>query len=168
MNLKEIHEYLLKERYLLKFQGKLYITSKYVRDLDKLGTSLPAVVNTSLSIPTEVQSTKDRFKAFITEAEVPYRVTMDNGKSFTANAYNIKAERVFNKALSSGVNYKGLVLSTKLYYKSNGFKQKISNYFIEGTWEAEYDEFMKKLSAGDIIGHIKDNTRTGSKFGRDL
>lgn len=171
MNLKEIHEYLLENRYVMEFQGKLYTTSKYKRDLAKVEVSkLPQKINTGLSLPTVIESSKERFKRFIEEAEVPYRIAMQDGRTFTANAYNIKAERVFNKALADGVNYKGLVFSTKLYYKSHGFKQKISNYFVEGTWEAEYDQFMKKMASGDIVGHIKKTTddNSESKFGRDL
>jgi formyltetrahydrofolate synthetase len=166
MNIKEVNEYLRLNKYIFEFQGKTYITSKFIKDLKKeevieisSSSSLQVVPNTSISIITSVsnpiESTKDRFKRFIVEAEVPYRIRMDNGKSYTANAYHISAEKVLNKALKDGYDWRGIVMATKLYYKANGFKQKLSNYFILGTWESEYDEFVKKLSDGTIAEHVQ-------------
>jgi hypothetical protein len=167
MDINEVHKYLKDNKYLFEFQGKLYITSKYPRDLRRAetitigsSTSLVHVAgDNGVQVVEYLETTKERFKRFIAEAEVPYRITTDTGKSYTANAYSLPAERILNKALKEGFDWRGLVMSAKLYYKSKGFKQKVSNYFVTGTWESEYDELVKKLTEGKVAQHIQEQTR---------
>jgi hypothetical protein len=167
MNINEVNKYLRDNKYVLEFQGKLHITSKYIRDLRRAevinldsSTSLVHVVgDTGIQVVEYIETSKERFKRFVAEAEVPYRITMENGKSYTANAHNISAEKVLNKALKDGFDWRGLVASAKLYYKGRGFKQKIGNYFITGTWESEYDELVKKLGEGKIAQHIQEQMK---------
>lgn len=166
MNIKEVAEYLKNNNYVFEWEGELIINSKFKRDLRRAELSKGLmVVNPGVPVTGGLESTKDRFKRFIREAGVPYRISTENG-DYTANAYSLPSERVFNKALKDGINYQALVASTKLYYKGTGYKQKISNYFVMGTWESEYDEFIKRLSEGTIVKHIDGQTK--GKFGKDL
>lgn len=160
MDLNEVTQWLKDNKYLLDFGGKLYVTSKWIRDSRKENLPVPAAV--AVTKESVKESGKERFKRFIKEAEVPYRLSDGQGKQYTANAYNSEADRVFSKALKEGKNWQVLVLSTKLYYKSNAYKQAIGNYFIKGTWESEYDEFVKKMATGKIVEHIKGNTDTNN------
>jgi hypothetical protein len=165
MNIIEVEAYLRKNKFIFDFNGKTHISSKFIRDIaaakearqvsESKAVAIIPQNNMTLNIPTKVESTRERFRRFIAEAEVPYRVKTEN-RSYTCNAPSDASEKVFNKILNSDTyNYQALVMSTRLYYNSNAYKQKISNYFVTGTWESEYNEFMKKFELGTLEHHIK-------------
>lgn len=169
MNILEVEEYLRSNNYVFNLNGMSVISSKFKRDIAAAKvsgvpvTKAVAIVPQNnvglLNIPTRIETPKETFKRFITDAEVPYRISMENGRTYTANAPSNEAVKIFTKLLNSGINYQALVLCTKTYYKSNAFKQAISNYFVKGTWESEYNELMKKFQAGTLEQHIKAQIR---------
>lgn len=168
MTLVEIHEFLRQNGYVQEIGSKLVLTGKYSRDLvtPPVSSTVPAVqvkpeaVN---STAPEALNAKDMFKKFIKLAEVPTKIYRNDGSFYWADRYSVPADRAFAKIIKKGeVNMAALILCTKLYYKSNGSRETISNYFTRGTWESCYEEFMTQHGKGTLETHVNKTLKEGN------
>jgi hypothetical protein len=94
---------------------------------------------------------------FIIECEVPQKIKTAEGGTYWANKYSKEAEIELKKILLGGYDLGILTAATKLYYKSGGFCEAITNYIIRGTWLTHYMEMKKQLEAGTVNQHIQSN-----------
>ncbi len=95
---------------------------------------------------------------FIIDCEVPHKIKAADGKSYWANKYSKEAEKELAKIiLQQGYKLDILTAATKLYYKSAGFCEAITNYIVRGTWLTQYMEMEKQLKAGTVEKHIQTN-----------
>ncbi len=95
---------------------------------------------------------------FIIDCEVPHKIKAADGKSYWANKYSKEAEKELVKIINiQGYKLDILVAATKLYYKSAGFCEAITNYIVRGTWLTHYNEMAKQLNAGTVEKHIQTN-----------
>lgn len=94
---------------------------------------------------------------FIIDCEVPQKVKAGDGKNYWANKYSKEAEIELSKILKQDYKLDILTAATKLYYKSGGFPEAITNYIVRGTWLTHYMEMEKQLKAGTVQKHIQTN-----------
>ncbi|CAM6001129.1 unnamed protein product [Sphagnum balticum] len=94
---------------------------------------------------------------FIIDCEVPQKIKTADGQTYWANKYSKEAEVELRKILLDGYNLDILTTATKLYYKSGGFCEAITNYICRGTWLTHYNEMKKQLDAGTVQKHIQSN-----------
>lgn len=156
--------YLQDNGYILPINGELTWTNKFKREYVPIASTSLQLVTPSTSVQEQerVLSVGDVYRQFIKDAEVPYRITTNNGGTYTANAVSANAVREFTRIIKAIdregrpiYNYSILVYSTKLYYANpTQFKEKLTNYFIKGTWESQYNEFKEKLERGEVEHHI--------------
>lgn len=92
---------------------------------------------------------------FIMDCEVPQKIKTAEGATYWANKYSKEAEVELKKILLGGYDLGILTAATKLYYKSGGFCEAITNYIVRGTWLTHYGEMKKQLDAGTVDKHIQ-------------
>lgn len=173
---------LLSEYYIIVVDGIPEITSKLKRELAELKPfevyedPITVTPNPVDIIPEPVRAViplrssdktviltpgvQQPLVEFIAACEVPAKIRMDNGSFFWANKYNKQAEQELRKILSDGYQLDILVGATKLYYKSGGTCEAVSNYILRGSWLTHYLELEKSLNAGTTEAYIKDNLDT--------
>lgn len=174
MTREEAIELLISTGDIISMKGKYTLTGQFHRDfvpVPKTGlvVSNQLATNSSQAIVTQqdkILSVKELLKKFREDAEIPFRISNDGGKPFTANAIGIDGIKAFEKILKEGIDYQVLVYATKLYYKSDSFRKGLTNYLVQGDWEVAYLEFKKKLDDGNIDGYIKGEL--GGDFGDDI
>jgi hypothetical protein len=155
MDLKQCINFLLKEGYLLLAEGKFIITNSVYKEID-----IKALGKVSTLPSTEIMmSNKDLYKHFIEKSQVPYRLPLGNGGYYTVSAYSKNGEKYFLKALKEKrVTFELLSAATRLYYTQNtSNKVTITNFFVQGIWESEYDMFVEKMKRGEIKEHIENS-----------
>lgn len=150
MKFSDAANYLIERKYIVNIRGKLTLTNKFYRDLENPPTEDD--LQPSTLVIAQPLTTKELYKKFIEDAEVPAYIALSNGSRFAANRYSVDGERVFTKILKSRkIDMDILLAATKQYYKpQNSARQMITNYFVKGTWESVYEEHLK----------IKDSTST--------
>lgn len=162
---EDVLQYLKDSGYLLSVDGKAIITNKFLRDIGA-GT-INARNSTSTKSTTTTTSqlsvvTKEDYKQFIIDAEVPTVIATGNGKFF-ANRYSEKGYSSYKKVLEDH-DPKVLLAACKWYYKQTGMARvMIGNWFSEGIWESCYDDIKKavdKKVSVDIV--MKDKTGNNS------
>lgn len=94
---------------------------------------------------------------FIMDCEIPSKIKTADGGTYWANKYSKEAEVELKKILLEGYDLGILTAATKLYYKSGGFCEAITNYIVRGTWLTHYNEMKKQLDAGTVNKHIQSN-----------
>lgn len=174
MTIQDAIEFLKNEYYILEFNGSMVITNKFKREFAKdvvmsVGGALPAVIPAKrqqiIAVPVPVPlNSKLIYKKFIKEAEVPPFLPLSSGGRYAANRYSKDAEKEFGKILRDpNIDKRALLISTKLYYKQhNVARQTISNYFIQGTWESVYEDFMDSVDKGNVEDYIKNALKEGN------
>lgn len=159
---EDVLQYLKDNLYILPSSDGAIITNKFKRDI---GARSTITKNSSIKQPARISSTidtKERYKKFISDAEIPSKISNGNGGFFWGNRYSVDGEKAFNKVLSdSKIDEKILLAATKWYYKQqNTIKKMVGNFFINGEWESCYDDFVKaiekhKIDNGGVISSIK-------------
>lgn len=155
---EDVLQYLKDNGYLLSVDGKTIITNKFLRELGiSSSNSKPITVKHK-----SVEVTKEDYKQFIVDAEVPTVITTGNGKFF-ANRFSEKGYNAYKKVLEDH-DPKVLLAACKWYYKQTGMARvMIGNWFSEGIWESCYDDIKKaveKKVSVDIV--MKDKTGNNS------
>lgn len=131
-DIKSAIKLLIDEKYLIVIEGDLVITSK---------------MRNSLGLSRVKRSVEDTAKSFwykfITDAKVPHRIDGGDGRTYTVRQFNKKiATYLFSLVVEQGIDYDTLVLSTKLYYQSNGYRAILTNYFEREIWKSEYERLL--------------------------
>lgn len=170
---EEVAQYLRMNNLIVERDGILRITGRLKRAWNKSrtfvlqtpSTGVATITNQVAANVSPQRTSKDYYKEFIKLAEVPGII--DTGTlRFRANAYSKEAEKVFAQIMKEGkVNLQALLIATKLYYKRQDLaRQMIGNYFIKGTWESVYEEFMDKVkhTNGDIGSYIENQLKEGN------
>jgi hypothetical protein len=140
-------DYLLENDYLAVINGEIVITNKFLREFkpipqdraEQLFPNAPAII-----------SREAVWNKFIEDAEIPYRATFTDGKQYTIRQYSASIADKLIRIIKSVPDYKILVASTKLYYKSNNFKLILSNYIDKQVWKDEYERYEKALRSGQM------------------
>src|SRR5690606_2334782 len=145
MTTKEAIDYLIDNGYLAWINNELTILNKLRRELlqaEDINAVAPnRVVGEGGYIPhPDLSDKKAVWYKFIEDAEVPHRLYTNDGKSFTVRQYSPNIADQLIKIIKS-CDYSKLVESTKKYYKRNGYRVVISNYFAKEIWKGEYDSF---------------------------
>lgn len=174
---------LLVSNYYIIFQdGKPVITEKFTRELAEVkapdlytnmrdvmapvkdsykvtGTELTPLPKSTKKMVLAEPGKSMPFQEFILQSEVPGKVYMQGGGFYWANKYSKEAELEFLKILAKGYQLDILLAATKLYYKSGGSVEAITNYITRGTWVTHYTEMEKNLQAGTTDTYIKDTLK---------
>ena len=143
---EDVLQYLKDNFYITSTSNGLVITNKFTRELGipPIDTK-PIALNTPI-IPHIVHSkaTKDIYKLFITEANVPSKIETSNG-AYWANRYSEAGFKAFKKVFDDpAINRSVLLAATKWYYAQTRTARKmIGTYFSEGIWESCYDDFVR-------------------------
>lgn len=183
MELKDVVQYLLSNKYISMHNGKYKFTALFNKELTGIerglakGTvvepNLPAVQNTQLEVSklkiyTQAQWTQF-YMQFIKSADIPEKCVSTNGDTYSVNKYSEDGCKVFQKALKEGYDLSLLVSTVKLYYKSNTrLKKAIGNYMKDGDWRTDYEVLKKHVEDGKVVDLIKketDERHTGYSFG---
>jgi hypothetical protein len=181
MNLKEVVQWMLENKYLAVVNNKYRVTAKFNKEMTGIERGLmmtgngPLVIEQSLTLSnTKEISTggtinwTDQYIKFIVDAEVPARCESSSG-SYDVGKYSEDGMKAFRKAIEKdGVVYGILVKSTMLYYKTHKkFALKIGNYMADGAWRSDYEALKASAENGDVSEHIKkeiDGDKEFSKF----
>lgn len=174
MSEEEALQLFIEKGYIVSLKGKYQLTGNFHRNYVPVSTGLVVsnkqiATNSSQAVVTQqeqILGVKELLKKFREDAEIPFRISNDGGKPFTANAVSKEGITAFRDILKSGVDYQVLVYSTKLYYKTDSFRKGLTNYLVQGDWESYYLEFKKKLETGAIENHIKGELK--ASFGDDI
>lgn len=143
---EDVLQYLKDSGYLLSVDGKTIITNKFLRELGISPT--PAILATRQPTKKLVEATKEDYKQFIINAEVPTMITTSNGKFF-ANRFSEKGFNAFKKVISEN-DPKVLLAACKWYYKQTSTARvMIGNWFSEGIWVSCYDDMKKAIENRD-------------------
>jgi hypothetical protein len=163
-NVKEAVETLIASGYAVIHQDKVTLTEK-ILELDtgalinappRYTKSISLVDSKSKSvIPSAGESSL--LIQFIMDCDVPQKIKTADGKTYWANKYSKEAEIELRKILLQGYQLDILKAATKLYYKSGGFCEAITNYITRGTWLTHYNEMSEQLQKGTAEKHIRDN-----------
>lgn len=183
MQFNEVLQYLIDNKYILASGGKYNLSktfqeaaAKVKRDREN-GMIVPmTVVPKAMAVEKDpannyqlmskaTQQGMDWVKAFIgfiNEAQVPARLESNRGEVYSVNKYSEDGMKAFRKALEGGIDYKLLVKSTMLYYKSSvRFKKAIGNYMAQGDWRSDYEALKVAALSGTtaIEQHLKQETK---------
>lgn len=172
MNLKQVIEYLLENRYISMHNGKYKFTALFNKELTGIekgltlaGTvvepNLPAKSTFEIArITSYTQAQWTQFYMdFIRAADVPERCMSTDGTSYALNKYSEKGMKVFQKALREGYDPTLLVSTVKLYYKSNiRLKKAIGRYMEDGDWRSDYEVLKASVKEGTVAELVKQET----------
>jgi hypothetical protein len=171
MNIQEVIRFLKNNYYVMELGGEIVLTNKLKREFKKpytkeISTAVqapqkPSSIAVNVPVPSDF---KTLYKTFIKEAQVPTYLELSSGGRYSANRYSKDAEKVFVKIVKDpSINLKGLLIATKLYYKQKNLsRQTISNYFIQGTWESVYEDFMETVKDGNVEDYISKTLKEGN------
>lgn len=172
--LSEIVHFLSANGYLIRTKQEYFIfTNKFYQEFTQHDIGVIPVRDIAIAksemtrvvVPERVtyDTMRDAYMAFISECNVPRRITTTDGRSYAANQYSEKGLRAFSKIMvRSDIIPALLVHSTQLYYKSStGYKLKIGNYIGDGAWETDYRELVERLGNGTVVEHIKQELKEG-------
>jgi hypothetical protein len=139
--------YLLENGYLAMINGEITITGKFKREfnpvpLEKLEKIFPDT--------TKAGTREEVWRKFIADAEIPYKATATNGKQYTIRQYSPGIANKLMQIIKEVGDYNVLVESTKLYYKTNGYKKILSNYIDQKIWKDEYERYLKAKEEGKL------------------
>lgn len=150
----DVLQYLKDNFYLVQQGDGLVISNKFTRELGISSSNTKPIAVDTLIIPHIVHSkaTKDIYKLFITEANVPSKIETSNG-AYWANRYSETGYKAFAKVFNDPkINRPVLLASTKWYYAQVRTARKmIGTYFSEGIWESCYDDFIKERNKRGAI-----------------
>jgi hypothetical protein len=161
MNKEDVLQFLKDGLYIVHDADSSILTSKFFRDFGvratptKNGDSIKPARTTTSTI------TKEDYKQFIKDAEVPTMISNGNGSKFFANRFSETGFKAF-KALPSEIDKKVLLAACKWYYKqTQTARVMIGNWFSEGIWESCYDDVKKAMENRDkkvtVLGTGLDN-----------
>lgn len=181
MELQEVMEYLLTEGFVTVHKGKPKFTAIFhsaysgvEKGLTQAGTVLEP--NLGIAPPALLQPSPQTIAAyraqdwvtvymqFISECQVPRRCINRQGDPYDTNKYSEDGMKAFKQAIQSGTDYKMLVRSTVLYYKSaTRLKKAIGNYMSHGDWRTDYQDLVTSAELGTeaVSKHIKETTNDG-------
>jgi hypothetical protein len=153
--------------YLISINGKYKLTGKVNRENNLTPSVSTKAIATNpsqvvLTKQDKLGTAKELLTQFRKDAEIPFRINNDKGIPYTVSAISAEGTKAFLDIINSGIDYQTFVYSTKLYYKRNGFRKILTNYFVQGDWEVEYNEFKDKLKNGDIQSHISKELGNGT------
>ncbi len=140
-------DYLLNNGYLAYINGEITITGKFNREFR------PIPVERAEQLFPEnptIVSREAIWKKFIEDAEIPHKVTATDGKLYTIRQYSPAIANKLVQIIRSVPDYKILIESTKLYYRSNAYKLTLSNYIDRRVWSEEYDRYAKAKADGKL------------------
>ena len=149
MILKDCVNYLLENGYGLVVSGQFVITKKLNDDLfnrtpNVITPEPPQVMIPGKPIVTKATLGKDLWNTFITDAEIPYRVTAPDGQTYTVRQYSPSiAKKLIGMINDPNIDYSILVASTKHYYKTITYKALLSNYIDKEIWLGEYQAWKE-------------------------
>lgn len=167
----ELLKQLIRGNYILYFNQNIVVTNKFLREFERLpsyeeltkNSALTPVVKKKAEIEVVLPEGTMPFKQFILDAKIPQ---MSNTRDpYPLNKYNSQAEKIFLKALKSGIDYKVLLMATMNYYKKGNYHNHIGNFFIKGIWRGEYEDMLTAIKTNTVSKHIK-NTDDATRWER--
>lgn len=149
MTIEEIADKLLVNGYLVLIAGKPVLTAKFERALgyeDKTPVSeklTPKQISNELVKPTTyTDDLKEIWNAFISDCDLPHRVSDNRGGTYTIRQYSKGiAGRLKRIIADPALDYTRLVESTKHYYRTVSYKSILSNYIDKEIWLSEYENY---------------------------
>lgn len=128
---------------------------------EEKGDELSVVPQAVLSVEKFEIDWPVMFMELIRDAAVPARLEDNHGGEYDANKYSEEGMKAFKAAILTGADYRMLVRSVMLYYKSSlRYKKKIGNYFTQGDWRTDYLALSQAVEGGkeQLADHIKQET----------
>lgn len=171
---KQLFDALVEYKYVVFKDGNIIVTQDFYRDFGdprrfETNLQLKHAASTDIAAPevglqvgvgvTRIQDTP--LTQFIIDAKIPEKAKSKTG-SYFINKYNAKAEKILIKALKDKLDYKVLVASTFLYYKSGVMVKTIANYFLEGIWKDEYNALVDKVNSGEAEAYLTNAMKEGA------
>lgn len=159
MTLKESLDFLSNEGYLVYINRSPVLTSKLFQELGVLDVQSSAVE--AIITPTIVtghkgltlQEKKEFWHRFVQEADLPWRVPVATGGTYTVTQFHIVAvNKLLEITQRPGTDYKLLVESVKNYYKTVTYKTTFQKYLLSDMWKFEYDKFVESGAKGAFDG----------------
>lgn len=175
MTAQEAVDLLVQQGYVARNKGnKLIFTKKYYADYQQLpegAITAIAVKETKVGLHAGHVNWDDYYMQFIMDCDVPRQGRTGDGGVYNMNNFSKEGCDAFRKAIMTGIKYDGLVMCTKLYYKSKvQLKMAIGKFMASGAWRTEYLALGTALQEGKIEQHIKaetkdDRARTSYRIG---
>jgi hypothetical protein len=170
MDLKEVLEWLVTNKYVVFHQGKPKFTSVYHKEMT--GVSKGLTVKNDTEITTEpgfslaligtytLAQWGKYYEEFIKTCKVPPRGVGGYGSTYAMNKYSEDGMKAFRKAILDGYKLEILLLAVSIYYASTvGFKKAIGNYMSSGEWKTDYETLLEQREQGTVQEHIKQETK---------
>jgi hypothetical protein len=163
---KEAWENLIAAGYIVIQEEQLFLTDKAlevdtkaltVRESTTAGRRSLAMFDPKTKSVIPSVGEKSGLIQFIIDCEVPIKVKGPDGTNYWCGKYSKEAEAELKKILLQDYKLDILKAATKLYYKSGGLPEAITNYLVRGTWLTHYMEMEKQLKAGTVEKHIQTN-----------
>lgn len=144
----DVLQYLKDNLYIIQQGDSWVISNKFTRELGISPSNTVSIASSSIIKPILKPgiTTKEVYKQFIQDAEIPSRITTNSG-SFWCNRYSEPGFKAFKRVWDDPkINRSILLAATKWYYKQiNTARKMVGNYFSEGIWESCYDDFVKVI-----------------------
>jgi hypothetical protein len=173
MDLKEVMEWLVTNKFVSIHNGKPKFTTLYhkeVTGIEKGLTSqgivretLPSVVNkavapfTQQGIATYTPSQwAFYYTEFITACKIPSKALGTRGESYALNKYSEDGMKAFKQAMKDGYKLDVLIVAVALYYKSSiSLKKAVGNYMVSGEWKTDYQVLLENAESGNLNNYVK-------------
>lgn len=169
MELNQVIEYLIDNKYLINRGGKYLLTTSFQKDAVKTDKPTTAVTvqpkNSLASLKTKADWT-NAYIQFIDLCGVP-SIGYSKSGSYAMNKFSEAALKVFKNALEKEeINPEILILAVRLYYKSDiGYKKSISNYMTSGEWRTDYFKIVNSKDKKQLNEHIEGQRKeSGGNF----
>jgi hypothetical protein len=167
MEIKEVVQFLLENKYIVCHKGKYKVTERFYEEVTgtSMGLIIPADLNLQVAMPIKDQrlAWPTRYLNFIKECDIPRYGQSSNGGQYELNKYSQDGCKAFQKALEKYyLDYDLLVKTVKLYYKSKvGLKQSITTYMQSESYLSDYKTLLESAQQGEeaLKQHLKQSTQ---------
>lgn len=153
-----VYHGLMPETSLNKNIDSLYklgmFTNKFKELMKKYSLMDKQPTVTSLAKTGNKISNIDYLKEFALSAEVPFRITTDNGRAYTVRAYSKEAAKALVEFMKHR-EYDIAVNATRLYYKSKLYHKTLTNFILQGDLENYYDEIITQAKNNKLPEFIR-------------
>jgi hypothetical protein len=175
MELKEVMEWLVTNKYVTIHKGKPKFTSLYHKEVTGIEKGLTVLGTVRENLPVAQQESFDVIKInaykpvdwvrfyqeLITFCEIPSKAYSDRGDAYSLNKYSEDGMKAFQKSMKEGYDPRILAMAIKLYYKSSiRLKKAVGNYMSSGEWKTDYQNLVENAKNGTLDALIKQEVKT--------
>lgn len=148
----DVLQYLKDNLYIIRQGNSTIISNKFYRDVGAVNPKPilnPRATEIKDLPKSTIDSSKEAYKQFIADAEIPRFINNGFGGRFAANNYSVAGHNAWKDALKT-TDYKLLLAATKYYYKQTTMSRvMVSTFFKDAIYESFVDDVKKAMENRD-------------------